>query len=48
VDFEEYIQYTANSPACAHHIIQSIIPDIPVAPDAKKKQEENKKRGVGR
>ena len=48
MDFEGHIRLTANAPINAHHILQIILSDVPVATDAKKKREENKKWGVGR
>lgn len=50
MDFEGNIQRTTNAPSGAHHILENILPDIPIEPEAKKRRgkEEKKKRGMGR
>jgi len=50
MDFEGHIRHSANAPSGAHHILENLLPDIPVEPEAKKQRnrEEKKKRGMGR
>jgi len=50
MDFEGHIRRIADAPSGAHHILENLLPDIPVEPEAKKQRnrEEKKKRGMGR
>ena len=48
MDFEGHFWHTANAPAGAHHILESILANIPVEPEKKKKKKQEVKKKIAR